>query len=112
MPLTNWRAFRKTRRRQTDLDRAKHASPGRSSPLSDLPLAGLTGRWQFCHECAAMVTKWSQPKDEDDNGQRLSARVRARAGGNPSLPFLTSRLAALSLCGVSLAILSQPQQRD
>src|SRR5438046_3602287 len=71
MPLTNWRAFRKTRRRQTDLDRAKHASPGRSSPLSDLPLAGLTGRWQFCHECAAMVTKWSQPKDEDDNGQRL-----------------------------------------
>jgi len=41
MPLTNWRAFRKTRRRQTDLDRAKHASPGRSSPLSDLPLAGL-----------------------------------------------------------------------
>ena len=28
MPLTNWRAFRKTRRRQTDLDRAKDASPG------------------------------------------------------------------------------------
>jgi len=44
----------------------------RSRTTITIGLHSCTVRWQFCDECVAMVTKWSQPDDEQDNDrQRL-----------------------------------------
>jgi len=49
----------------------QHKESARSRRRITIGLKSGTVRWQFCDECAATLKKQSEPKDEDNNGQRL-----------------------------------------
>jgi hypothetical protein len=65
----------------------QHKESVRSRTVITIGLNSGTVRWKFCDECAATVSEWSQPKDQEDKLTAGKARRRLQRSGMNKKPF-------------------------